>query len=325
MTFRPFERAKLHSIPCEKPAINFFEGALLGNGGLGVVVTTRPDSVLLHFGHNNVWDIRIAENHKDEIGTFAEIFAKIKALSPDLKALEDDPWYNEYLRMTESNYAAPYPHPFPCGSLLLSFDRRRAEVMGHHLDISRGLCEVRFRVPESNAETRLQIFTDMETDRVWLRMVDASGQPASAPFERVRLLPDPDTPKEIPHFAVVTGLDKDSVAFSQILPFSEPERYNSVVGHPKDRAFRLSLRLNAEVTTWQPQTSRCDPRPVDPLERAITAAPAFMACVQLEEGLASSVNNQTVTLPTLSLTGWQTAAERSQAVWEAFGKSQVLH
>jgi alpha-L-fucosidase 2 len=32
-----------------------------------VVVCTRPDAVILYFGHNNVWDIRIAENHKEEL------------------------------------------------------------------------------------------------------------------------------------------------------------------------------------------------------------------------------------------------------------------
>jgi hypothetical protein len=37
-------RAHLHPIVLNKPAVNFFEGALLGNGGMGVVVTTRPDA-----------------------------------------------------------------------------------------------------------------------------------------------------------------------------------------------------------------------------------------------------------------------------------------
>lgn len=68
--FSSFERAKLHPVTSDKPAIGFFDGALLGNGGMGVVVTTRPDGIVVYFGHNNVWDIRIAENHKDKIGTF---------------------------------------------------------------------------------------------------------------------------------------------------------------------------------------------------------------------------------------------------------------
>jgi hypothetical protein len=65
-SFEPFERASCHPIVRERPAVNFFEGALLGNGGLGVVVTTRPDAVVLRFGHNDVWDIRVAEEHADE-------------------------------------------------------------------------------------------------------------------------------------------------------------------------------------------------------------------------------------------------------------------
>ena len=71
------EQARKHTIVYDRPAANFFEGALLGNGGLGAVVTTRPDSVLIHFGHNNVWDIRIAENNQDQIGTFNHLFAKL--------------------------------------------------------------------------------------------------------------------------------------------------------------------------------------------------------------------------------------------------------
>jgi alpha-L-fucosidase 2 len=51
------------SITHEGAAPDFFEGALLGNGGLGAVVTTRPDAVVIHFGHNEVWDIRVEEGH----------------------------------------------------------------------------------------------------------------------------------------------------------------------------------------------------------------------------------------------------------------------
>lgn len=62
-TFNPTARASRHPIVRNTPAVDFFEGALLGNGGLGAVVCTRPDAIMIHFGHNNVWDIRIAENH----------------------------------------------------------------------------------------------------------------------------------------------------------------------------------------------------------------------------------------------------------------------
>ena len=49
---------------------------------MGVVVTTRPDAIVLYFGHNNVWDIRIAEDNREKIGTFKEVFSKVKAI-PD--------------------------------------------------------------------------------------------------------------------------------------------------------------------------------------------------------------------------------------------------
>lgn len=108
MSMNVFERAQRHAITVDKPAVNFFEGALLGNGGMGVVVTTRPDRVLLHFGHNSVWDIRVAENHAEEFGTFAEVLEKVKTIPADLDALEEDTWYRDYLKMTQENYRAEY-------------------------------------------------------------------------------------------------------------------------------------------------------------------------------------------------------------------------
>ncbi len=36
---------------------------------MNVKNTTRPDAVVLYFGHNNFWDIRIAENNKEKPGT----------------------------------------------------------------------------------------------------------------------------------------------------------------------------------------------------------------------------------------------------------------
>ena len=44
--FSSFEQAKQHPVFHEGPAPDFFEGALIGNGGLGAVVCTRPDAVV---------------------------------------------------------------------------------------------------------------------------------------------------------------------------------------------------------------------------------------------------------------------------------------
>lgn len=55
------EIAKTHSIKREIASPDFFEGALMGNGNLGVVACTRPDAIVLYLGHNDIWDIRVEE------------------------------------------------------------------------------------------------------------------------------------------------------------------------------------------------------------------------------------------------------------------------
>ena len=117
------ERSRLHAIQHKGPAVDFFSGALLGNGGLGAVVTTRPDAIVVYFGHNNVWDIRIAENHREEIGTFSYVFQQVKAIPDTLKSLTENSWYKNYAQMARDNYRQPYPRPFPCGALLLVSDQ----------------------------------------------------------------------------------------------------------------------------------------------------------------------------------------------------------
>ena len=84
------QRASSHAITARKPAVEFFDGALLGNGGMGVVVNTRPDAIEFHFGHNNVWDIRIAEKNKDKIGTFEQVFERVNGIRSNYKSISED-------------------------------------------------------------------------------------------------------------------------------------------------------------------------------------------------------------------------------------------
>ena len=42
------ERAGRHAIEMNKPAQDFFEGGVLGNGGLGAIVCGRPDAVVIY-------------------------------------------------------------------------------------------------------------------------------------------------------------------------------------------------------------------------------------------------------------------------------------
>ena len=282
--FSSYERAKLHPLTCDRPAPDFFEGALLGNGAMGVVVTTRPDAVVFYFGHNNVWDIRIAENNREKIGIFKDVFNRVKTIPDTLTVLTKDPWYDEYSKMTAENYRKPYPRPFPCGSVLLGFDRRNADLIGHRLNISNGLCEV-FMLTKDQKKITLQIITDMTSDRLFFRLVDMQGNPCENVFDRIRVMSDPSTPKEFPKTQIEENLGKGVMAFRQILPYSEPEKYDIVQGHPKDKAFRLMASVNCLLEKKSRINWDGNKQDMLPLEAGITKQTGFVGCISLQEGL----------------------------------------
>jgi alpha-L-fucosidase 2 len=282
--FSSFERAKLHPLTSDHPAIDFFEGAVMGNGAMGVVVTTRPDAVVLYFGHNNVWDIRIAEDNREEIGTFKDVFNKIEAIPDTLSLLTQDPWYREYSMMTQENYRKPYPRPFPCGSVLLGFDRRDAEMVGHRLDISNGMCEVNLKTKDQK-EIKLQIFTDMIKDQLWMRLVDQQGNMCENVFNRFRVFIDPSTPAEFPKAKVEEQLSKGILSFRQILPYEEPDKYDPAKGHPKDRAFRLIASINGSLENAPRIDWNGNKVEMSPLEGSLKRKDEFIGCITLQEGL----------------------------------------
>jgi len=361
-SFSPAERARRHPIIHETPAVDFFTGALLGNGALGVVVATRPDAVAIHFGHNDVWDIRLAENHKDKIGTFQSIFERIQAIPAEYARLDQDPWFREYIKLMQENYTQPYPRPFPCGTLVLGFDCRRVELLGHRLDIATGVCTVQLQV--DGTPIALQIFVDMTADRLWLRTMDAEGQPAANPFERVRLLPDPDgllddsskasramftalasleettiTTADTGEAADVGGAARSSaravrslgpgllavdspserwLAFRQELPFQEPEAGRHRFGHPQDRAFRLGVRISNGLEHQTRRDWHGQIAPMDPLERALASDSPLVACVQLDQGLASAIAPEIGEMPEPDRAAYATAFEASQRAWAEY-------
>lgn len=311
----PVVRAGLHPIVREKPGPDFFEGALLGNGGLGAVVTTRPDAVVVHFGHNNVWDIRIAEDNKDQIGTFQEVFDKVKAIPGDAPTLESDPWYRGYIRMMHANYDKPYPRPFPCGSLLLGFDRREVELLGYRLDIATGLCVVNLLVEQKPAQ--LQLFVDMETDCLWVRLLDAEGKPLANCFERVKLIPDPDTPKNMPSYHASENVERRELSFQQVLPFNEPVDGRPGEPSPKDRAFRLSVRTSARLAASERLDWEGRPRQMGSLERALVSQEPLVVCVRLDEGLAADIVGEGE-VPEPTGAAFASAASRAEALWRDY-------
>ncbi len=317
VNFSSYEQAKKHSLQYDKPAVDFFEGALLGNGGMGVVVTTRPDGIMLYFGHNNVWDIRIAEKNREAIGTFDYVFDKVSKISDTLKNLTDDPWYKQYSDMAQENYRQPYPRPFPCGSVLLGFDRRDAELLGHSLDISNGLCEVYLLDADKN-KIKLQVFTDMQEDKLLMQLVNEKGDKVPNIFKRMRIMPDPSTPKEFPQFATEEQLSEGTLSFRQTLPSQEADVYNIEKGHLKDKAFRLtaSSSLGLKKTTrinWDGNEEG-----MKGLEAAFEDnGKDFLVTVALEEGMDSIVS-KTAKTQSPGTDTWNKLRQSSDDSWKAY-------
>ncbi|NOU81293.1 hypothetical protein GC101_20735 [Paenibacillus sp. LMG 31459] len=271
------EQAGRHNITFSGPAADFFEGALLGNGGLGVVVTTRPDAVILHFGHNNVWDIRIAEHHAEDILNFQEVYDRFASLPADLRQLTDNPWYREYCEMAGDNYSKPYPRPMPCGSLLLRYDRRRAEVLGHTVHIGDGRCTVDFLINGKPAV--FELFVEAEQDRVWMSVTDTATGSQVPLFHEARLIPDPKTPQEFPPASWENDAGAGLLAFTQILPHMEFPA-SPYIPHEQDKAFRLAFRLPGAEFTGSGSIARLD---------ISGKSSGFLACAELREGPAAEI------------------------------------
>ncbi|MDB4582022.1 glycoside hydrolase N-terminal domain-containing protein [Draconibacterium sp.] len=320
--FSSFEQAKKHPIIHEGPAPDFFEGALIGNGGLGAVVCTRPDAVMIRFGHNSVWDIRIAEDYKEELGTFQEVFDKVKAIDPNLKSLNQDPWFAEYMSMARANYAKPYPRPFPCGSLILGFDRRKVELIEHKLDISNGLVSIKLLLNKKNYAF-LEVFTDMEKDRVWMKLVDEDGKPITNCFNRIRLIPDTTTPKEFPKYEV-QDINK-GISFKQVMPYLEPDEYDIEKGYEKDKAFSLSVVLNNKIEKKQRIDWNGNTIDMADMEYSTNQDQSFWLCAELREGDAGNFDVDFSELEALQTNDFENTFSKNDKIWtDYWNKSGVV-
>ncbi|WP_190866856.1 glycosyl hydrolase family 95 catalytic domain-containing protein [Paenibacillus arenilitoris] len=323
--------AAKHPIERRMPSPDFFQGALLGNGGLGAVVTTRPDAVLIHFGHNHVWDIRLAENNRESIGTFQEIFEKVQAIGHHYESLQEDPWFRDYLFKMRENYGKPYPSPMPCGSVLFGFDRRHVEVLGHRVDISTGLCEVELLV--RNERRIVQIVLEPELDRLWLRSTDLNGEWVPSPFDRMKLIPDPDRSRDIPMPELMPAANQ-SLSFRQVLPYGE--NWAEKRRKERDKAFRLSVRLADSVPFGDiVYTAAGNAEGIkDPIKLAhsqeisiearIRDHDKFMACIQLDEGYADRLSPIVPELPSPNEANYEDAVKKTaQQLADYWRKSGV--
>ena len=203
--------AKKHAISKDCAAPDFFEGALLGNGGMGVVACTRPDGMVLYFGHNDIWDIRIEEGHKDKVGTFDEIWQRILQ---EKDSFANADWLREYNQELVKSYRMLYPRPYPASALYLFFDRKEYELLGHELDISCGLLTVTLQ-RLSGEICYARIFVAQDSDTLFCETVNEEGLPTEI-FYKASLVPHtPDA--GLPPFTVLQS------GFRQILPYTNYE------------------------------------------------------------------------------------------------------
>jgi hypothetical protein len=303
----PLERARRHAIVRDSPAVDFFEGGVLGNGAMGAILCTRPDAVLIHFGHNNVWDIRAEEIPMEKLGTFVGLWEKTRR--------GDTSWVREYNKIAAGPDSKRYPRPWPCGTLLLGFDRRDAELLGHTVHIDTGMAEVRFRV--AGRLERLEVFADITRDRLWMRMVDAAGREIASPFLRIDLLAHgteargldfvpAGVPGEVTDAMPTTRAESsDAISFRQELAAlrSDPA---------KDRALRLTVRINGRVSKPSPK----QPYQLPPANLVHNGP--FVAGVQLDQGLARDLPGGVAELPSPSPETWRDAAQKARAAWRDY-------
>src|SRR5690606_21675334 len=109
-----------------------------------------------------------------------------------------------------------------------------------------GVCDVSLLTKDGKHLT-LRVFTEMDHDRLWMRLLDAEGRDAANVFDRIRVIPDPSTPKEFPTYAVTEALTAGTLAFRQVLPRQEPADCNPSTGDPGDRAFSLIAKTNVPL------------------------------------------------------------------------------
>jgi hypothetical protein len=162
----------------------------------------------------------------------------------------------------------------------------------------------------------------MQEDKLRFRLVNENNEPVASLFNRFRVVPDPHVPRNIPEYKNI--VTETTLGFTQVLPYLEPDKYNPT-GHPKDKAFRLEAKINAEITGGVHYNTAGIARPLRTLEKYIVKNEApFVGCISLKEGLASEVNNLNESLNVDNKT-FETAKANSENIWKSYwDKSGVI-
>ena len=196
--------ARRHALVRTQPTPLFFEGLLLGNGDIGVCVTVRPDAMGIHIGKNDVWDIRVSEEHAAHIKPFQEVLELWRRAGeeakrrgrPEMTFLESGiDFFSEYAQLMQSSYRKPWPRPWPCGTVWLHWDSRTVRVVGQELDISSGLLTVKLEHNDLRGERRpfqLTCFVSRELGHI------SVSSDSAAPILSVAYQPNRDPEAKLP-------------------------------------------------------------------------------------------------------------------------------
>jgi hypothetical protein len=98
----------------------------------------------------------------------------------------------------------------------------------------------------------------------------------------------------------------------------EPEVYDATQGHPRDRAFRLTVRVAGQLHPGTRLNWQSEQVPLGELERHLTPTDPFVALVQLEAGPAAALPGAVADLTVVTAAAWTAARAGSRRVWQEF-------
>ncbi len=263
-----FQVARRHAIVRDLPTPNFFEGMLLGNGDIGVVVTVRPDALGLHIGKEDSWDIRVSEDHYQHVLKFQELLKLWERASaeakrqgqPDMRYLETGiDFFAEYTKKVRSSYAQSWPRPWPCGIVWMHWDSRQVEVVEQRLDPADGMFRLKLAHDDLRGTRRVvnvTAFVNWNTGHINV------ASDVAAPFVSVAYYPNIDAAAKLPPPELDAAVSDGFAEFScyQHFPAVAPvEGQPEPPRSPEDRNFALCGRLAgawkrelAEKRRWTP-------------------------------------------------------------------------
>ncbi|MDR3718301.1 MAG: hypothetical protein P4K98_05825 [Bryobacteraceae bacterium] len=248
--------ARRHAIVNTVPTPNFFEGALLGNGDVGVCVTLRPDALGLHIGKEDVWDIRVSEDHYQHVLRFDELLKLWQRAGdeakrqghPEMTYLEDHiDFLRDYAQKVSASYRKPWPRPWPCGIVWIHWDSRHVRLVKQTLDPSDGSFAAEMIFDDLKGRTTpFRLFCFVQRDANHICVWAESAVPGSAaPIESVVYVPNEDSEARLPKPELKTAAG--SFDCFQRFPATAPtDAVPDPPATPDDSSFALSGRYNLE-------------------------------------------------------------------------------